>query len=41
MCKLVIRQAFIEDEGEYKCTAENSVGKCETKCHLKIKSKNQ
>lgn len=36
---LVIRQAYSEDEGEYKCVAQNSIGKCERKCQLSVKSK--
>uniref|UniRef100_A0A915LCS7 Ig-like domain-containing protein n=1 Tax=Romanomermis culicivorax TaxID=13658 RepID=A0A915LCS7_ROMCU len=36
---LVIKEAFLEDEGEYSCTAYNSSGSTTTSAFLKIQSK--
>jgi Immunoglobulin I-set domain len=36
---LKINEVFPEDEGEYTCTATNSVGSTESKCRLQVKRK--
>jgi Immunoglobulin I-set domain len=36
---LKINEVFPEDEGEYTCTATNSVGSTDSKCQLKVKRK--
>ena len=36
---LKINEVFPEDEGEYACTATNSVGSTDTKCKLKVQRK--
>ena len=35
--KLVIVEVFPDDEGEYMCRAENSMGTAVTHCHLFVK----
>lgn len=38
-CSLVIKEAFIEDSGEYKVVAINSAGEASSKCVLNIEPK--
>lgn len=35
--KLIIAEAFSEDEGDYTCTASNTLGTASTKCHVNVK----
>ena len=39
LAKLVIAEAFSEDEGEYTCTAQNTAGIAKTSCNLTIEGK--
>uniref|UniRef100_A0ACB8G185 Uncharacterized protein n=1 Tax=Sphaerodactylus townsendi TaxID=933632 RepID=A0ACB8G185_9SAUR len=34
LCSLTIDKAFPEDEGQYKCIAENTAGKAECACSV-------
>lgn len=36
-CSLIIKEAYLEDEGTYKCVAINSAGEASSVCELKVK----
>lgn len=38
-CTLVIREAYLEDAGEYKVTAKNDLGFAESSCKLHVERK--
>lgn len=40
LCSLTIDKALPEDEGQYKCKAENSAGKVECSCMVLVDGKN-
>ncbi len=40
LCSLTIGKALPEDEGQYKCRAENSAGKAECSCMVLVDGKN-
>lgn len=39
LCSLTIDKALPEDEGQYKCRAENSAGKAECSCMVLVDGK--
>jgi len=38
-CSLVIHEVYLEDSGEYKCTARNTSGMAHTSCRLMVERK--
>ena len=38
-CSLVIHEVYLEDSGEYKCTARNVNGMAHTSCRLMVERK--
>ena len=38
-CSLVIGEVYLEDSGEYKCTARNQHGQAISKCRLLVERK--
>lgn len=41
LCSLTIDKALPEDEGQYKCRAENSAGKAECSCTVLVDGENK
>uniref|UniRef100_A0A669DA20 Myosin light chain kinase, smooth muscle n=1 Tax=Oreochromis niloticus TaxID=8128 RepID=A0A669DA20_ORENI len=41
LCSLTIDKALLEDEGQYKCRAENSAGKAECSCTVLVDGENK
>ena len=38
-CSLVIREVYLEDSGQYKCTARNVHGNAESSCMITVERK--
>ncbi|CAJ0570275.1 unnamed protein product, partial [Mesorhabditis spiculigera] len=38
ICQLIIHDVLPEDEGAYRCVAENSLGSCNTACQVTVKT---
>lgn len=41
LCSLTIDKALPEDEGQYKCRAENSAGRAESSCTVLVDGENK